>query len=289
MDEFAISSVKGSPLPASVWDATPIPVAQVSNTIPAYYSSGNSCSSPTCASTALYMYESSPSRNHSPESHLSVSSTGSPQQYPERFNTASYTPGDVLLPMEAANVSYSQISPSEELTFLRERVRQLEEECRRAKLVLDRLCKHAHRPPLSHSFQVGWQARTAARMKRFCSPNRAGNALCAWHDSRRERRAYPARNAPDGFLNCGCTYEEALFEESLSQHGVGGYFPGEAVRMDPALRNPLLRLLKERYGYKDGDFEHDPMTETWMESQSPEDWQRMCREGKPMKVRKSED
>jgi len=126
-------------------------------------------------------------------------------------------------------------------------------------------------------------------MKKFCSPNRAGNALCAWHDSRRERRAYPARNAPDGFLNCGCTYEETLFEESLSQHGVGGYFPGEAVRMDPALRNPLLKLLKERYGYKDGDFEHDPMTETWIEGQSPEDWQRICREGKPLKVRKFED
>ncbi|KAG8950343.1 hypothetical protein FRC04_007785 [Tulasnella sp. 424] len=58
-------------------------------------------------------------------------------------------------------------------------------------------------------FQSSWQKRTEARIKRFCSLNRAGNALCAWHDSRRERRAYPPRMAPPGTLNCGCTYEEA--------------------------------------------------------------------------------
>lgn len=28
--------------------------------------------------------------------------------------------------------------------------------------------------------------------------------------------------------------------------------------MDPALRNPLLKLLQWRYGYRDGDFERDP-------------------------------
>ncbi|KAG8978777.1 hypothetical protein FRB90_008350, partial [Tulasnella sp. 427] len=33
-------------------------------------------------------------------------------------------------------------------------------------------------------FQSSWQKRTDARIKRFCSLNRAGNALCAWHDSR---------------------------------------------------------------------------------------------------------
>ncbi len=75
------------------------------------------------------------------------------------------------------------------------------------------------------------------------------------HDSRRERRQYPPRMAPHGVLNCGCTYEEALFEESLSRHGVGAYLPGDSVRMDPNLRNPLLKLLKQRYGYRDGDFE----------------------------------
>lgn len=61
--------------------------------------------------------------------------------------------------------------------------------------------------------------------------------------------------APAGVLNCGCSYEQALFEESLTRQGVGAYQPGESVRMDPALRNPLLSLLQKRYGYKDGDFE----------------------------------
>jgi len=104
-------------------------------------------------------------------------------------------------------------------------------------------------------FKASWKARTEARIKTLCALNRAGNALCAWHDSRRERRQYPPRMAPAGVLNCGCTYEQALFEESLTRHKVGAYQPGESVRMDPALRNPLLDLLQKRYGYRDGDFE----------------------------------
>ena len=60
----------------------------------------------------------------------------------------------------------------------------------------------------SEEFASSWRARTDARIKRFCALNRAGNALCAWHDSRRERRAYPPRQAPPGYLNCGCTNEE---------------------------------------------------------------------------------
>lgn len=60
----------------------------------------------------------------------------------------------------------------------------------------------------SEEFAASWRARTDARIKRFCALNRAGNALCAWHDSRRERRAYPPRQAPPGYLNCGCTNEE---------------------------------------------------------------------------------
>lgn len=91
-----------------------------------------------------------------------------------------------------------------------------------------------------------WDARTAARRNRYCTPNRAGNALCAWHDSRRERRAHPPRMAPENTLNCGCTFAEALFEESLARNGVGAYHPGENVRMDPSLRNPLLKLLEAR-------------------------------------------
>jgi len=63
----------------------------------------------------------------------------------------------------------------------------------------------------SEEFAGSWRARTDARIKRFCALNRAGNALCAWHDSRRERRAYPPRQAPPGYLNCGCTNEEGAW------------------------------------------------------------------------------
>ncbi|KDQ10280.1 hypothetical protein BOTBODRAFT_76400, partial [Botryobasidium botryosum FD-172 SS1] len=125
----------------------------------------------------------------------------------------------------------------------------------------------------SPSFQASWQSRTNARVKKFCSLNRAGNALCAWHDSRRERRSYPPRMAPPGHLNCGCTYEQALFEESLSRNHVGSYHPGETVRMDPALRNPLLKLLQWRYGYRDGDFERDPVTGLWIEGEGEAVWE----------------
>ncbi|EGO29350.1 hypothetical protein SERLADRAFT_433341 [Serpula lacrymans var. lacrymans S7.9] len=127
--------------------------------------------------------------------------------------------------------------------------------------------------PQAATFQASWKARTDARTRLFCSLNRAGNALCAWHDSRRERRAYPPRMAPPGHLNCGCTFEEALFEESLSRHNVGSYHPGETVRMDPALRNPLLRLLQQRYGYRDGDFERNPVTGDWVEGEGHTYWE----------------
>ncbi|CAE6338924.1 unnamed protein product [Rhizoctonia solani] len=126
---------------------------------------------------------------------------------------------------------------------------------------------------VSPAFQQSWDSRTESRIKRFCSLNRAGNALCAWHDSRRERRSYPPRMAPPGHLNCGCTYEEALFEESLARHGVGSYHPGESVRMDPALRNPLLKLLQWRFGYKDGDFEREPKSGGWVEGEGDQAWE----------------
>ncbi|KAG8975280.1 hypothetical protein FRC05_006223 [Tulasnella sp. 425] len=138
-------------------------------------------------------------------------------------------------------------------------------------------------------FQSSWQKRTEARIKRFCSLNRAGNALCAWHDSRRERRAYPPRMAPPGTLNCGCTYEEALFEESLSRHKVGSYLPGEMVRMDPALRNPLLALLQWRYGYKDGDFERDPSNGRWVDGEGEHVWQQKASSGGSSSRRKQSD
>jgi hypothetical protein len=90
---------------------------------------------------------------------------------------------------------------------------------------------------------------------------------------------WPPRTAPPGHLNCGCTYDEALFEESLARHGVGSYHPGESVRMDPALRNPLLRLLQTRYGYKDGDFEKDPLTGEWLEGEGHSVWEQRAQVG----------
>jgi hypothetical protein len=59
--------------------------------------------------------------------------------------------------------------------------------------------------------------------------------------------------------------------------------------MDPALRNPLLRLLQRRYGYKDGDFEHDPITETWAEGESPSAWEKKAQNGGIAKRRTDAD
>ncbi|KAJ7151075.1 hypothetical protein C8R46DRAFT_1043270 [Mycena filopes] len=136
-------------------------------------------------------------------------------------------------------------------------------------------------PPSTAGFQASWKARTDARIRQFCALNRAGNALCAWHDSRRERRVHPPRMAPNGYLNCGCTYDEALFEESLARHHVGSYLPGDSVRMDPALRNPLLKLLQTRYGYKDGDFERDPRSGDWLPGEGPAMWEANIQAGGP--------
>ena len=185
-------------------------------------------------------------------------------------------------------------SADDELQYLRNKVRELELINESARLRIRELENELANPtsgpmyspssisglptaapqlPTSPSFAASWRARTDARVKLFCSLNRAGNALCAWHDSRRERRAHPPRMAPPGHLNCGCTFEEALFEESLSRHDVGSYHPGENVRMDPALRNPLLKLLQKRYGYKDGDFERDHATGNWDDGEGPGPWE----------------
>jgi hypothetical protein len=95
--------------------------------------------------------------------------------------------------------------------------------------------------------------------------------------------------APPGHLNCGCTYEEALFEESLSRHNVGSYHPGETVRMDPALRNPLLKLLQQRYCYRDGDFERDPITGNWVDGEGHAYWEARAAHGASTRKSKGDD
>lgn len=219
-----------------------------------------------------------------------------PHPGPTASTPPDIVPPSVTLPMTGPHSapvhgSTRKGAVEEELRFLRNRVRELEIEKETANYRVRELHaalaagyprtgtrpsglpSPAPNPPNMDAFQESWSARTNARIRTFCSPNRAGNALCAWHDSRRERRTYPPRMAPPGHLNCGCTSEEALFEESLARHGVGSYHPGESVRMDPTLRNPLLKLLKQRYGYKDGDFERDPVTGTWVEGEGPALWE----------------
>ena len=180
----------------------------------------------------------------------------------------------------------------DEVHRLRRRIRELELECTRNRNTIESLRRSTSNglptPSPSPSFQESWKARTEIRKKMFCSPNRAGNALCSWHDSRRERRAYPPRQAPPGYLNCGCSHEEALFEETLSRNNVGSYRPGDTVRMDPALRNPLLKLLENRYGYKDGDFERDPLNDRWIDGESPSSWELKAQSG-PANRRRSDD
>jgi hypothetical protein len=276
MDESALSVAGGSQTPTPVWDSTQVPQANMTDPLRSPYFAD-------AGATAGYLYKSASSRNQSPESFLSASSSGSQPHFIDQFSAAASQQTSDALGL-AASGSYHRSSPSEDLARLREKIRELEQECRRSKAEIDTLRGYIGTPRLPN-LQPAWDMRTEARKKIYCSLNRAGNALCAWHDSRRERRKYPPRNAPPGFLNCGCTHEQALFEESLSRHGVGNYHPGEAVRMDPALRNPLLELLQRRYGYKDGDFDLDPVTESWMRGQSAEDWQRSAREGKVIKAR----
>jgi hypothetical protein len=214
-------------------------------------------------------------------------SSGLPGYDPQFAYMYDQRPPSVVQPM-ASSSRYPQSSPEDEHA-LRRRIRQLELINESAQLrvrALEREVAHgnsqhalgglptpAQTPQTSPSFEASWHARTESRVRQFCSLNRAGNALCAWHETRRERRAFPPRAAPAGTLNCGCTYDEALFEESLARNGVGAYHPGESVRMDPALRNPLLRLLQDRYGYRDGDFERDGTTGAWKEGEGPLYWE----------------
>ncbi|KAL5634087.1 hypothetical protein ACGC1H_006052 [Rhizoctonia solani] len=145
---------------------------------------------------------------------------------------------NISSPPTPASTAPSATSSSQELEQLRQRARELEiinqfATARVEELEKERATYHQRGidgTPITPELAAEWDARTEARKRQYCSPNRAGNALCAWHDSRRERRAYPARMAPPNHLNCGCTFNEALFEQALAAHGVGSYYPGESVR-----------------------------------------------------------
>ncbi|TFK67578.1 hypothetical protein BDN72DRAFT_842850 [Pluteus cervinus] len=246
--------------------------------------------------------------NDSPESH-SPPSSGYPA-YTDQFLHSSM--------QSTATTSYTGTSPSPgtytprvspprgtegtlegEVGNLRRTRQALEYECRSLQQEIQRLqtqraqvlrssSSASPQAAVSPAFQASWNARTEARVRHICALNRAGNSLCAWHDSRRERRAYPPRNAPPGYLNCGCTVDEALFEESLARHQVGSYLPGESVRMDPALRNPLLRLLQRRFGYRDGEFERDPRTGEWVEGEGPARWEQLAQSNSPISRRRAD-
>lgn len=201
------------------------------------------------------------------------------------YNQQLYSPPTTLQQFQADDVKpmFAGYSPND--SQLRQQLQQLQHQVELLTAERQQLYRQlsasgqpAHPEYLKPQFHEGWHRRTDARTKLICASNRAGNALCAWHDSRRERRAYPPRMAPAGTLNCGCTEEEALFEESLARNGVGSYRPsGDQVRMDPGLRRPLLDLLKRRYGYRDGDFEINPMTGTWSDGESHREWEERLR------------
>ncbi|KDQ60256.1 hypothetical protein JAAARDRAFT_600587 [Jaapia argillacea MUCL 33604] len=205
--------------------------------------------------------------------------------------TSSHSAHSAQVPPDFAPSSSRSSQPSREqlvaeIRHLRNRVRELESANSATAHSSPSSSTGAESAPSSPSFEASLRARTDTRIRMFCSLNRAGNALCSWHDSRRERRLYPPRGAPPGYMNCGCTYEEALFEESLARHEVGGYLPGDSVRMDPALRNPLLRLLQQRYGYRDGDFERDPTTGGWVEGEGHQVWEAKARNAAASSARK---
>ncbi|PPQ70946.1 hypothetical protein CVT26_014250 [Gymnopilus dilepis] len=261
---------------ASAWNHTQMNIALTESVYPGVPGHGGlSFAGLDSSNLDIPLNDYSTSRHASPES----LSPHSPNYFNEYAAYGTSGRGQFLPQQPTAPMHSTPVYSADDVARLQHRIRELEQECRRTKKALEMAqgqSGHGHGLPgvfPSPAFQASWKARTEIRKKIFCSLNRAGNALCAWHDSRRERRIYPPRNAPPGYLNCGCSFEEALFEESLARHGVGSYHPGETVRMDPALRNPLLKLLQKRYGYKDGDFEHDPITEQWFEGESPEAWE----------------
>ncbi|KAG8697908.1 hypothetical protein FRC08_006244 [Ceratobasidium sp. 394] len=102
------------------------------------------------------------------------------------------------------------------------------------------------------------------------TPHQNAVDICAWHAHHGQDPAQPPKMAQPGILKCGCTLQEALFEESLARYGVGSMYLDAKMMVrlvvhlcswmlirskDPALRRPLLQLLQKRYNYISGEFE----------------------------------
>lgn len=115
--------------------------------------------------------------------------------------------------------------------------------------------------------------RTEARVALLFPPSpMTGLTSCIWHSRHPELFTYRAPGtAPADSLNCGCSIEGALFEESLLRNGVIEMVAGQ-TSLDVALRGQLLELLKHRYNYRDGDFEIDPQTGDWVEGDGVQVW-----------------
>jgi len=115
------------------------------------------------------------------------------------------------------------------------------------------------------------QKRTERRKSLRELLNRNSNRCCAWCESRRERRKYGPRQIPEGQMTCGCSIEDALFEDSLARNGVGS-IDTTRQRLDPELRRNLLSLLKKQYKYQDGDLDFDHDTLEWSSGGDAVSW-----------------
>ncbi|KAG9089166.1 hypothetical protein FRC06_001686, partial [Ceratobasidium sp. 370] len=62
------------------------------------------------------------------------------------------------------------------------------------------------------------------------TPHQNAVETCAWHAHNGQDSTRPSHMAQPGALKCGCTLQEALFEESLARYGVGSIH-AEAVMM----------------------------------------------------------
>jgi len=127
------------------------------------------------------------------------------------------------------------------------------------------------------------ERRSAARTRSFHVNNRVGMRRCAWCHSRRELGPHAPYEAPRDFMNCGCSVEEAKFEDSLASNGIGALEPDRrdntVVRLSKLLRRPLLELLRRRYGYVDGDFDFDLPNGPWKEDKDADWWEDEATEG----------